>query len=155
MVPPVLQYDFEESLGYWLTMTHHAYMRAFNEELAPEGITYRQAQVLAWLALEGPMPQADLAGRMLIEPPSLVGTLDRMEASGLLERRSCPEDGRKKLVHPLPAADEIWEQIVACGRRIRATASAGLSDRELATLKRLLGKVRANVSSETLVKCAR
>ena len=95
----MLKYDFEESLGYWLTMTHHAYMRAFNEELAPQGITYRQAQVLAWLALEGPLAQSDLASRMLIEPPSLVGTLDRMEASGLLQRRPCPCDGRKKLVH--------------------------------------------------------
>lgn len=151
----MLQYDFEESLGYWLTMTHHAYMRAFNEEIAPQGITYRQAQVLAWLALEGPLSQADLASRMLIEPPSLVGTLDRMEESGLLERRCCPGDGRKKLVHTLPAADEIWEQIVASGRRIRAMASAGLSDRELATLKRLLGKVRENVTSKTPVKCAR
>jgi len=151
----VLEYDFEESLGYWLIMAHQAYLRAFNEELAPQGITYRQAQVLAWIALEGPLAQADLASRMLIEPPSLVGTLDRMEESGLIERRACPEDGRKKLVHPLPAADELWEQIVASGRRIRAQASAGLSDRELATLKRLLGKVRANVSTQTPVKCAR
>ncbi|TWU22586.1 MarR family winged helix-turn-helix transcriptional regulator [Bythopirellula polymerisocia] len=151
----MLKYDFEESLGYWLTMTHHAYMRAFNEELAPEGITYRQAQVLAWLALEGPMPQADLASRMLIEPPSLVGTLDRMEASKLIKRCSCPSDGRKKLVQTLPEADALWEKIVVCGRRIRAVASAGLSDREIATLKKLLGKVQANVSSGAHEKCAR
>ena len=151
----MLRYDFEESLGYWLTMTHHAYMRAFNEELAPEGITYRQAQVLAWLSLEGPLSQVDLASRMLIEPPSLVGTLDRMEASGLLERRSCPQDGRKKLVHPLPAADKLWGQIVVCGRHIRSLATNGLTDRELATLKKLLNKVRINVTSETPVKCAK
>lgn len=151
----MLQYDFEESLGYWLTMTHHAYMRAFNEEIAPHGITFRQAQVLGWLALEGPMSQADLASRMLIEPPSLVGTLDRMEASGLLERRACPDDGRKKLVHPLPEADKLWSQMIASGRRIRRRASAGLSDRELATLKRLLNKVRKNVTTPMQVKCAK
>ena len=43
----MLIYDFEESIGYWLTMTTQAYHRAVGEELAPHGITYRQSMVLA------------------------------------------------------------------------------------------------------------
>ncbi len=140
----MLGYDFEESLGYWLCTAQHAYMAAFKERLAPEGITYRQAEVLAWLALEGPLSQADLATRMMIEPPSLVGTLDRMEALGLLARKTCPEDRRKNFVHPLPAAEEVWQRIAACAREIRAQASQGMTKQELATLKKLLGKVRGN-----------
>ena len=49
----MLKYDFEESVGYWLITAHHSYMDAFNKLLAPHGITYRQAQILAWLATEG------------------------------------------------------------------------------------------------------
>lgn len=145
----VQRYDFENSVGYWLTMTHQAYTRALNDELAPQGITYRQAQVLAWLALEGPLSQADLASRMLIEPPSLVGTLDRMEAGGLLERRPCPHDRRKKFVHRLPAADEIWDRMVDSARHVRELAVEGMSNEEVRTIKKLLEKVRNNISTAT------
>jgi len=143
----LLQYDFEESLGYWLTLAHQAYMRLLNDQLSPHGITYRQAQVLGWLAFEGPLSQADLAARMLIEPPSLVGTLDRMEASELIERRSCPHDKRKNLIHPLAGAEAVWEKIVECGLRVREQAAMGMSPREIETLKRLLDKLRKNVST--------
>jgi MarR family transcriptional regulator for hemolysin len=60
----VLQYDFEESIGYWLTMAHQAYHREFTARVAPHGITYRQAQVLVWLVwlvVDGRLTQAELA----------------------------------------------------------------------------------------------
>ena len=140
----MLQYDFEESIGYWLTLAHHAYMDVLKNRLAPQGITYRQAEILGWLALEGPLSQAELASRMLIEPPSLVGTLDRMEVSGLLVRKICPEDRRKNQIHLLPAAEGMWEQIAHCARQVRAQAIEGLTEKEVATLKTLLKKVRNN-----------
>lgn len=143
----MFQYDFDESIGYWIAMTHQSYMRLFNEMLAPHGITFRQAQLLGMLALDGPLSQTELAARMLIEPPSLVGILDRAEEAGLIERRSCSEDRRRKLVHPLPAADKVWERIAQCGREIRRQAVAGLSDDEVKTLRYLLEKVRENVTT--------
>jgi hypothetical protein len=39
----MLRYDFEESIGYWLTLSTQAFHRAVSEEVAPHGITYRQA----------------------------------------------------------------------------------------------------------------
>ncbi|MBX3432763.1 MAG: MarR family transcriptional regulator [Pirellulales bacterium] len=143
----MLDYDFENSLGFWLVGAHHAYMRAFHERLGPHGITFRQAQVLGWLALEGPLPQAELAARMMIEPASLVGVLNRMERDGWIERRECCHDGRKKLVTLLPAACRVWETIAEVGREMRRRASAGLSPAELATLRELLGRVERNVQS--------
>lgn len=140
----MLKYDFEESVGYWLASAQRSFMAALRDQLTPQGITHRQAEILGWIALEGPLSQAELASRMLIEPPSLVGTLDRMEASGLLERKSCPEDRRKNLIHVLPAAEDMWEQIVECARKVRGQATAGLTDDEVATLKDLLRRVRNN-----------
>ena len=45
----MLTYDFEESIGYWLILSSQAYRRVISEELAPHGITFRQAQVLGCL----------------------------------------------------------------------------------------------------------
>jgi MarR family transcriptional regulator for hemolysin len=143
----VLKYDFEDSVGFWLFRSHHSYVRAFQEELAPQGITFRQAQVIGMIALEGPLSQAEMASRMLIEPPSLVGTLNRMEASGYLERRPCPGDRRKNLIYLLPAVETLWKQIATSGRKLRRQATVGMSQREIATLKKLLDKVRCNVAA--------
>ncbi len=57
-------YDFEESIGYWLTVVSQAYHRALNERLAPHGITYRQSHVIGWLMLEGELTQAELARKL-------------------------------------------------------------------------------------------
>ncbi|MEQ8849481.1 MarR family transcriptional regulator [Botrimarina sp.] len=146
-----LQYDFEESLGYWLATAHQAYMRTFQQALAPHGITFRQAQVLGWLVAEGPQSQRDLAERMLIEPPNLVGVLDRMQQAGLVERRVCPHDRRKKLIHLAPGARRQWEKIAQCGREVRSRAVEGLEAHERETLKALLGRVRENLTPTSTV----
>lgn len=144
-VPGVIKYDFEESIGYWLTVAHQGYIRSLEAKLSPYGITFRQAQVLGYLALEGPLVQAELAQRMFVEPPSLVGVIDRMEAAELIERRPCPNDRRKNEVHLLPGANAVWKKVVRCARDARKQASEGLSDRDQATLKKLLKRVRENV----------
>lgn len=143
----MLQYDFEESVGYWLLDASHSYQRALNEELAPTGVTFRQCQVLGCLALCGPLTQAALAERMGIEPPTLVGILDRMQRDGWVVRRPCPEDRRKNWIEPTAAAIPVWRTIAACARRVRARAVEGLSAEELATLRRLLKKVQDNVGA--------
>lgn len=148
----MLKYDYEESVGYWLTMAFYSYLDVFKDLLVPYGITYRQAQIIGWIAVRGPLSQAELASLMMIEPPSLVGTLDRMEAMGLLERKSCPSDRRKNLVHVLPAADGMWEQIAACGRAVRAQATEGLSEEEVATLRDLLDRVRTNLTTKAVAE---
>jgi MarR family transcriptional regulator for hemolysin len=144
----MLRHNFEGSVGYWLTMTTQAYHRAVTEELAPHGITYRQSMVLGWLALEGEMSQAELAAKMMIEPPTLVGVLDRMERDGWISRHNCPSDRRKNLIRPNEAAEPVWEKIVECASRVRGRAMEGLSERQLATLKKLLQRIEQNVRSQ-------
>jgi len=140
-----MQYDFEQSLGFWLTLTTQAYHRAVCDELAPHGITYRQTMVLGWLALEGELSQTALAHKMMIEPPTLVGILDRMERDGWITRHDCPTDRRKKIIRANPAAEPVWDKIVQCAARVRRRATDGLSERQLGTLRKLLGKVQSNL----------
>ncbi len=145
-----MRYEFEESIGFWIAIANQAFVKAISERLAPHGITFRQAQVLGYLQLDGPQTQKDLCARMLIEPPSLVGVLDRMEQAGLVERRGCPRDGRRKLIHLLPAAEAIWDRVAGCAREVRAQAIEGLSTGEVAQLKSLLEKVHQNVSAASV-----
>jgi MarR family transcriptional regulator for hemolysin len=145
----VLIYDFEQSVGFWLTTATQAFHHAVSEEVAPHGITYRQSLVLAWLALEGELSQAELATKMMVEPPTLVGILDRMERDGWITRNGCPADRRKKMIRATAAAEPVWEKIAEGGRRVRARATAGFSEDELETLKQLLGRVNRNLELQT------
>jgi MarR family transcriptional regulator for hemolysin len=148
----VLQYDFEESVGYWVVMAAHALQRALNEELAPHGITYRQWQVLAWLALEGPLAQNELAERMDIEPATLVSVLARMERAGWIGRRAASDDRRKRMVFPKAKAEPIWEKGVECARRVRERATRGFPPEDRERLKKLLSAVLNNMRSDHYVE---
>lgn len=144
-----LTFDFQNSIGHSICRAAHLFERAMQEELEPTGITFRQCQVLAWLAIEGNvLSQVELAERMNIEPPTLVSALDRMERDGLVVREGCPDDRRKKLIQPLPKAAEVWTEIMACGERVRARAAHGMSAAEIAQLNGLLRRVAGNLSDK-------
>jgi MarR family transcriptional regulator for hemolysin len=141
----VVQYDFESSIGYWLTVSTQGLHRALNDELAPTGITYRQSQVIGWLKLEREMTVGELAGRMMIEPPTLVGILDRMEGMGWIGRHSSTLDRRRKLIRLTEAAEPVWERIVQCFLQVRGLAMAGMSPEQVETLLGLLRTIHENL----------
>lgn len=150
----MLRYDFENSVGYWIIQAAHEYQQAVNEELAPHGITWRQGQVLGCLALHGPLSQSELAEQMRVEPPTLVGILDRMERDGWIRRDADPTDRRRKVIHPTDAAEPVWSKIATCARRVRARAIRGVTSEQLATLKELLTTIQQNLSGASTAKSA-
>ncbi|MSR58046.1 MAG: MarR family transcriptional regulator [Planctomycetaceae bacterium] len=147
----MLQFDFEESLGYWVCSTAQACRRALNTELEKQGITFRQWEVLAWIALEGEMSQVELAECLGIEAPTLVGILDRMERDGWLDRYCCEKDRRKKRIRATPKADTVWVKMVDCAHRVRAQAREGMTQEELDLLKSFCERIKANLSDPTKV----
>ncbi|MBW3540533.1 MAG: MarR family transcriptional regulator [Planctomycetes bacterium] len=145
----MLEYDFEESVGCWVATTSHALRRALDVELAREGITFRQWEVLAWLACEGGLSQSELAERMSIEAPTLAGILARMERDGWLDRESCPDDRRKKRIRVSHKAEAVWERMVACCRRVREQATRGIPAGDLAFFKETCARIRENLGVTT------
>lgn len=146
----MFRYDFEHSLIFWVCSASLALEKALNEELAPHGITYRQWQVLGWLVLEGQIAQGELADRMRIEPPTLVGIIDRMERDGWLERSPCPDDRRRKLLRPTDRVAPVWDRIASAARRVRARAAEGFTEAELLALFDALQRIRANLGPSDL-----
>jgi MarR family transcriptional regulator for hemolysin len=80
-----------------------------------------------------------------IEPPTLVGILDRMERDGWIRRGGDKTDRRRKLVEVLPAAKPVWTKIVAVAKRVRGRATRGMTATQLTQLKKLLAIVRVNL----------
>jgi MarR family transcriptional regulator for hemolysin len=144
----MLEYDFENSIGYWVCATAHDLARALNEELSSHGITLRQWEVLAMLSFCGEQAQSELADRLKIEAPTLVGVLDRMERDGWIVRTADPHDKRRKIIRATEQVEPVWNKMVECAKRVRGKAVAGLGTGELETLRALLARVRDNIGRD-------
>ncbi|MEW4451399.1 MarR family transcriptional regulator [Bremerella sp. JC817] len=140
-----MQYDFHASTGYWVCLAAQHFQQRIDAELRPFGITFRQFQVIAWLKVDGPLTQSELARRMFIEKPTLSGIMNRMEAMDWIRRASCVQDRRKKHLEIGSAAEPVWEKICAILTHVREQAVQGLSAEEVSQLHSLLGRVQANL----------
>ena len=90
----------------------------------------------------GPVRQRDLAENMLVARYSISRLLDRMEAEGLVERRTCPEDGRGQMVHATEAGAALRKRIwVGAYREAIQSSFSALSEDEAAQLAELLSKL--------------
>lgn len=145
----MLEHDFENSIGFWVFTAAHAIEASMNETLAPAGITFRQCQILGALAVHGEVAQGELAEMLRVEPSAVVRLLDRMERDGWIERTGDPADRRRKIIRPTGQAEPIWNTILENVRQGRAKALAGMTDDEVADLRRLLRKLVENIGRET------
>ena len=144
----MLEYDFHNSVGYWIFSSAQLLSQRLNSELAEQNITFRQWEVLCCVSYEGEISQATLAESMKVEAPTLAGILDRMERDGWIERVTDPKDARRKLIRPSKKVDPVWEQMVSIGHLVNNDATQGLDAKELNQLKQILEKIRQNLGTE-------
>ena len=145
----MLKHDFQDSIPYFVFTAAHAIERAMGEALHGSGITFRQCQMLGMLAAHGSLTQAEVADRLGVEPSSVARLVDRMTRDGWVERRPDPDDRRKNRLVATGRAEPVWESVRAKALVMRKKALAGMSEDEVADLKRLLRHLRQNLAGET------
>jgi DNA-binding MarR family transcriptional regulator len=114
-----MEKDLNSSLRFGFLIHDVSRLRRIvvDRALKPLGITRSQWWVLAFLSRHDGMTQTSLANDLDLTKVAIGGLLDRMEASGYVERRSDPSDGRARRVY----LTEGGKQLVAT---IRATVEA-------------------------------
>jgi MarR family transcriptional regulator for hemolysin len=118
------------------------------------GLATAQIPVLATLKSLGPMTQTEMARLIQIEQPTMAQLLTRMERDGLIQRTPDPKDRRSSLVSLTPTALKVLPQarkILDEGSKI---AFQGFTDREMATLSRLMKRVVDNMVAATTVSAS-
>jgi DNA-binding MarR family transcriptional regulator len=105
--------------------------------IAELGLSFQQARALMRLGPDEPLPMSALAGALHCDNSNVTGIVDRMEASGLVERRPSERDRRVKAVALTPLGEMVREQV-----RTRAgtppPAIAALSEEDAALLRDIL-----------------
>lgn len=99
--------DPERSLGFLIHDVARLLRRNFNRGVQALGLTQTQWRAIAQLSRNEGINQVTLADILEIQPISLARLLDRMQASGLIERRPDPRDRRAVQLYLTAEAEPI------------------------------------------------
>jgi DNA-binding MarR family transcriptional regulator len=137
-----------DSIGYLLVQTCKAH-RAVAEKLWSEiGLYVGQDMILRQLWATEDMTQSELAERLCIQPATTTKMLQRMERSGLIQRRSDPEDQRVSRVSLTDQGQALAQPYEEAWATLEQHLIEGLSLEERVLLRRLLMQVRDNLSKQ-------
>lgn len=89
-----------------------------------------------------------IARRMDIEPMSLHSQIDRLEQCGLVERRECPGDKRKKPIHPTAKAIEVMAELDPSFDRLYRDMTQGMPREQMDRFAAILTRMRANLTTD-------
>jgi MarR family transcriptional regulator, transcriptional regulator for hemolysin len=118
------------------------------ERFQPLGLSVGQMPVLYALKDGASMTQKELARLARIEQPTMAQLLARMERDGLIRRSDNPEDRRSSLISLTPLALKKVPLARAILTKGNQEGLKGFTDREIATLSRLLLRVVKNFDPE-------
>ena len=134
----------EDSLGLLVGRVAKELNRAFDDVLVAAGGSAPVWQVLRALASGDHRTQADLAAAVGVRQPTLTHHLDAMERGGLVSR--VREDGNRRAqrVTVTESGRQVFLRLRRAAASFDGRLRAGLGDREVAELRRLLDVLAEN-----------
>jgi DNA-binding MarR family transcriptional regulator len=135
----------EPTFGYLVSDVARLMRKIFDQRTRCIGLSLAQSRVLINVERHAGINQARLADLLEVRPISLTRLLDRMEATGWIERRPDPDDRRAHRLYLTEKAFPLLDGIQTLASTTRAEALAGLSDDEQRVLTGLLRRVHGNL----------
>ena len=120
--------------------------RAFDARVRQLGVTGPQARLLLELSKAEGENQGHYAERLEVEPITLCRMVDRMEETGLLERRRDPADRRAWRVHLTERSNVMIDQLRDCVARLEEDMLAGLDQAGRDQFTTMMEMIRSNLS---------
>jgi len=96
---------------------------------------------------EAALRLTDLGQRLLIQPPSVTGTVDRLERQGLVRRHGSKADLRVREVGLTPAGRKLVAKVLGAHSRQIESLFAGHRPNELQRLAALLRQLEAHLGT--------
>ena len=141
-----------EMPGHLISRSARLLIRWADERFQSLGLAIAQVPVFYALKNGASMTQKDLAKLAQIEQPTMAQLLARMERDGLIRRGENPDDKRSALISLTPLAIKKLPQAKELLLEGNSVALAGLSERDIATLCRLLRRVIKNLDAGFIAK---
>lgn len=140
--------DPTNSIGYLTRIAFRAFSRALEVRTSPHGVSSGQWRFLRVLWQEDGLTQRELSRRVGMREPTTVIALKSLERSSFVTRQKSVEDRRKAHVFLTPEARALEAVLLPAVAEVNAIALAGLSEAEIAVLRKSLGQVGRNLAAE-------
>jgi DNA-binding MarR family transcriptional regulator len=134
-----------ESLGFLLSDVSRLMRRRFDERARQVGATRAQWRTLITLSRNEGINQGGLAELLEVEPITLCRMIDRLEESGLVERRRDPADRRAWLLFLTEKSRPLLEDLKEVAQEMIEQALAGIGESDRERLTAVLDTIRANL----------
>ena len=141
-----------DSLGFLISDVSRLMRKRFDERARSVGATRAQWKTLVTLARNEGINQGGLADLLEVEPITLCRMIDRLEESGMVERRRDPGDRRAWQIFLTDAARPVIEQLRGFADDLFESALAGLDQPERRALTASLETIRGNLSRAPVEK---
>jgi MarR family transcriptional regulator for hemolysin len=133
-------------VGLHLAQVAKVVSRTFDDALAEAGGSLPVWLILITLKSRQLANQRQLAAAVGIQGATLTHHLNAMESAGVVTRRRDPDNRRVHLVELTPAGDALFLRLREAAMTFDEQLRAGLSDRDVTQLHRLLGNLHDNVT---------
>ncbi|WP_338665802.1 MarR family transcriptional regulator [Pararoseomonas sp. SCSIO 73927] len=128
----------ENYLPYLLARASYEVSSTFHASLKGWDLSVPEWRVLACLSDINGLGVGQLAAMALMKQPSMTKVLDRMEADGLVRRRSTREDRRRVLIHLTSKGRARVKPVLEAARAHQDQRLAPLGEEERALILRAL-----------------
>ena len=122
----------------------------FDQHARGWGMTRAQGVILMKLACRPGLSQTELAAILDVEPITVGRLIDRLEASGMVERRPDPADRRMHRLHLLPASKPVLVEIDAYRAQAVAQLKEGIPASDWDTTFRVLLQIKDKLVTEVV-----
>ncbi len=137
-----------EELNHLFIRTHHLHFKRAHSRFGAFGLGEGQPRLLRRLFEQDGLSQAELARRCNLEPATVTVTLNRMEKSGLVERRADAEDLRITRIWLTQAGRELDATLTRVFVESAEECFAGFSQEERGQMAGFLSRMMVNLGSK-------
>jgi len=112
-----------------------------NQQMQSLLLTSSQSEAIRFILRESHrtvITASDLMAFLNLSQSTVAGILVRLEAKGLIERRSDPADNRRVIITPTEKGILLDESLIASARETEAVLLNGMTDEEALEFNRLL-----------------
>lgn len=138
-------FDLWQFVPYLLNRAGHRIADVFAPVLAEFDLTLPMWRVMASLRNDGPQRLGDLSQLTTIEVSTLSRLVGQMQERGLLSRERSGRDARAVTVSLTAEGEAITDRLIPAALHYERIALRGMSEAEVALLKRLLLQVYENM----------
>jgi DNA-binding MarR family transcriptional regulator len=132
-------YRVERQIGFVLRKANQRHVAIFAARISE--LTPPQFAALSKLSDVGETSQNQLGALVAMDAATIKGVIDRLKARGLVEVTKHAVDKRRLMVRLTEAGCALVARLVPLAEAITGETLAPLTEREAATLLRLLGKI--------------